>query len=205
MHKKGGIGVIIDSFRKITYSTKGLRVLRYEDPLVRGRRGEWFDTCTARDEFFAPEEEENNRSILEEASTAGGILREEEEKEEEEAIVLHGDGEEHSALSSSVSNPPPPPRRGRQVRREHEEDSGLVDSIDRLSRVIETILIKMDRINNRLDILETHVDVANDVRFGVHAGRELEIFRNGQPNGSGDGSRGASGANSISVGSSMQL
>ena len=205
VHKKGGIGVVIDSFRKITYSTKGLRVLRYEDPVVSRCRGEWFDVCTAREEYFALEEEENDRSILEETSTAGGILREEEE-EEEDAIVLHGDGEEHSAPSSSVSNPPPPPpRRGRQVRREHEEDSGLVDSIDRLSRVIETILIKMDRINNRLDILETHVDVANDVRFGVHAGRELEIFRNGQPNGSGDGSRGASGANSISVGSSMQL
>ena len=130
VHKNGGIGVIINSFRIITYSTKGLRVLQYEDPVVRRRRGEWFDTCTARDEFFGPEEEENERSILEETSTAGGNLREEEE--EEEAIVLHeGGGEEDS--SSSVSNPAPQPRRGCQVRREHEEDSGLVDSIDRLS------------------------------------------------------------------------
>ena len=196
VHKKGGIGVVIDSFRKITYSTKGLRVLRYEDAVVRRRRGEWFDICTARDEFFAPEDEENERSLLEETSTAGGIQRRREE--EEEGIVLHEDGETHSAPSSSVSNPPP---RRRQVRRDDEGDSGLVDSIDRLSRVIETILIKMDRINNRLDLLEAHVDAANDARLG-HAGREVQIFQEeGQPNGSG----GASGANSISEGSSMMM
>ena len=120
------------------------------------------DTCTARDEYFAPEEKQNDQSIGEETSIAGGILQ---EKEEEEAIVLHRDGEEHSAPSSSVSNPAPPPQRGHRVQRKPEEDAGLVDSIDRLFRVIETILIKMDCINNRLDLLETHVDAANDVRF----------------------------------------
>ena len=69
----------------------------------------------------------------------------------------------------------PPPCRGRPNQCEREEDSGLVDFIDRLSRVIKTILIKMDRINNRLDLFEAHVDAANDVRFG-HAGREVQIF-----------------------------
>ena len=190
--------MVIDSFRKITYSAKGLRVLHYEDPVVRRWRGEWFDTCTAREEFFAPDIDKEERSI--EQDDSRGNLREEEG--EEDAIVLHGEREKHSqSAPSPVSNPPP---RRRQVRRDGGGDSGLVDSIDRMSRVIETILNKMDRINNRLDLLEAHVDAANAVRFG-HAGREVQIFRNGQANGSGDGSRGDSGANSISDGSSMQM
>ena len=73
-----------------------------------------------------------------------------------------------------------------------------------MSQVIKTIFNKMDHINNRLDFLEAHVDAANDIRFG-HAGRELQIFRQDQPNGSGDGGGGDSRANSISVGSSMQM
>ena len=61
------------------------------------RRGEWFDTCTAREEFFAPEEEENDRNIQEENPQG----------EPQEAIVLHEEGgEEHSAPSSSVSKNP---------------------------------------------------------------------------------------------------
>ena len=41
--------------------------------------------------------------------------------------------------------------------------------------------------------------------FGGHPGRELEIFWNGPPNGSGDNSGGASRAKSISDGLSMQM
>ena len=33
----------------------------------------------------------------------------------------------------------------------------------------------MDCINNRLDLLETHVDAANDARIG-HVGRKVQIF-----------------------------
>ena len=48
----------------------------------------------------------------------------------------------------------------------------MVDSVDKLSQIIEMIFNKMDCINNRLDLLETHVDAANDIRFG-YAVREL--------------------------------
>ena len=57
-------------------------------------RRELFDSCTAKDKYFAPEDKENKRSI------------QEVQKELEDANVLHEDREEQSTPSFSVSNPP---------------------------------------------------------------------------------------------------